>query len=80
MAPANNRKFNMAPIRISVRSTLKKSRVIRSNVCGKILSVAKSPKETSNAITMIPMEAGNFKKRALMYEKMAEMTIKAENE
>lgn len=70
----------MAPIKISVRSTLKKSLVIRSKVCGKILSVARSPKETSNAITIIPMEAGSFKKRALMYEKTAERTIKAENE
>src|SRR5690606_38475905 len=80
MAPAKRRKLSIAPISTSVKSIEEISVENSWNVCGKILSVKMRPNETNSAMTMIPMVAGSFKKRSLIYEKIAERTIRTENE
>lgn len=80
IAPANSRKFNIHPIKISVKS----NSLINEAISFKGLEV-KLPKRTKiidiiNAMIIIPMVEGNFKNLTLMYEKIAAKIIRIENE
>lgn len=78
IAPANKRKFSMAPIITSVKLTLAKMPENLLTSSGYDRPAATMVTDTTMAMSMMPMVDGSFKNRRFKNENTAAKTIRIE--